>query len=309
MKFVQRFVIACSGVLAAAGCGEDSTTSIVRTFGPPGVASLVAGANTVRISWGPSGFEGAGDFRGYNVYLDVAPVAGNDDPAFLSTRLANTSPVLANTFTVSSTAGGGSLQQGTRYYFHVRTVHANGSLSTASNELDTSPRPEGNNGSDPSQLMYDYDSLTPTKSGYGWNVSTGQGVAYSTVASNDALIDITMAEEANSPDDGSLMLSPSVAAFTAGWTQRNRTLFKDLGAGEAAWETPIPPDPATMLESVKLLEDHTYAILTYDLHWVKLRVTQLMKNVDVQRTGGGTVRLNYARFTFAVQLIQGYARF
>ena len=42
---------------------------------------------------------------------------------------------------------------------------------------------------------------------------------------------------------------------------------------------------------------------------MKLRVTALVKNMDVALLGGGTVQLNYARFTYAVQLLSGYGRF
>lgn len=308
MRFVQRGSIGLAAILMLAGCGDD-TTGPAPVFGPPGTVSFVTGPNTVRLSWGPSTYEGASDFGGYNVYVDTAPIAGNDDPVFLAARLVNTSPVAGTSYTVSSTAGGGSLQQGTRYYFHVRTRGSSTDLSIASNEVDTAPRPEGNNGSDPSQYMYDFDDLTETKSAYGWNVVTGQGAAYSASAANANFVELVMVEEPNSPDDGSLFLSPMLADFTSGWTPRHRTLIKDLGVGDAAWQTPIAPDPLTMVESVKVLADHTYAIRTYDDHWGKLRVTELSKNVAVSVPGGGTVQLNYVRFTFALQLIEGYGRF
>jgi len=304
MRFVQRWLIGLAAILMVGGCGEDTTTPGPEpVFAPPGSVSLVTGPNTVRLSWAPSTFEGSSEFGGYNVYVDDVPIASNDDPVFLAARLANATPLPGTIFTVSSTAGGGSLQQGTRYYFHVRTLR-NAELSTASNEVDTATRPEGNNGSDPSQYMYDYDELTDTKSSYGWNVATGQGLAYSATVGNAAQLDVVLVEEPNSPDDGSLLQSPSLADFTSGWPQRNRTIFKDLGAGDAAWETSIAPDPLTMVESIKIVADHTYAIRTYDEHWGKLRITELVKNVDVPRPPSGTVQLNYVRFTFALQLIQ-----
>lgn len=309
MRFIPRCLLVLSAGLITAGCGDDKTTDPQFTFGPPGTTSMVTGSTTVRLAWGASSFEGSSDFGGYNVYVDEVPIAANDDAGFLAARLVNTSPISATTFTVSSTASSGSLQQGTRYYFHVRTRRLNGDLSDASNEVETSPRPEGTNGADPSQYMYDDAGLTQTKSGYGWNVLTGQGVAYSATALNDSLVDVLMAEEPNSPDDGSLILSPAAADFTIGWARRNHTLFKDLGAGDAAWQIAVAPEPSSMAESVKIQADHTYAIRTHDGHWTKLRVTDLVKNVDVALDGGGTAQLNYARFTYAVQLIGGFGRF
>lgn len=301
-----------AGVLLAglaSGCGGDDPAGPVAVFGPPGTVLLVSGSNSVQLSWGASSFEPSSEFSGYNVYLDVVPFSTNDDPGFLAQRAVNSTPIRATNYTVTATPIGGALLQGTKYYMHVRTLRSDGSLSTASNEVDTSPRPEGNNGTDPAVSMYDYDSMTNTKSGYGWNVVTGQGVPYSALPANADGIDVLMAEEPNSPDEGSLWLSPSVASFSAGWPTRRTTLFKDLGVGDVAWQTSIAPSPATMSTTVKIQVDHTYAVLTQDQHWVKVRVLELVKNAVVPRTGGGNVNLNYARFRFAVQLVADYGRF
>ncbi len=118
-----------------------------------------------------------------------------------------------------------------------------------------------------------------------------------------------MVEDPSSFDDGSLLISPTLADFTNGWTPRHRTIFLDRGAGDLAWETSIAPDPLNMVESVPLLDNHTYAFRTYDEHWGKLRVTELAKNVEILVPGRRPVYLNSARFTFALQLIQGYGRF
>lgn len=309
MSMVRKLVTLVIVAGVAAGCGSDDPASPIATFGPPGTLTMVAGANSVRLAWGASAFEPSGEFAGYNVYLDVAPIAANDDPVFLAARAVNATPVRAISYTVSSTPTGASLQQGTRYYLHVRTVRSDGSLSVATNEVDTSPRPEGTNGTDPAAAMYDYDADTTTKSGYGWNVVTGQGVPHATVPANAGGIDVLMVEEPNSPDDGSLWVSPAASNLTLGWPSRRTTLFRDLGAGAAAWESAIAPSPATMSANVKIQADHTYAILTADQHWIKVRIVDLSKNASVPRTGGGTVNLNSARFQFAVQLIADYGRF
>ncbi len=307
MRRARSWLMGSCALLLVAGCGDE--TGPERTLSPPGALDMVAGPNTVLLGWERSGFDGANDFRGYNIYVDVASIPVQADAFFLASRLANQTPTTSNLFTVSMLTSGASLQQGTAYYFQVRTVHANGGLSAPSNEVHTAPRPEGNNGSDASQFMYDDDSMTATKSGYGWDSRTGQGVAYSRLALNDSLIDVLMVEEPNSADDGSFFVAPSESDLAATWITRNATLFKDLGAGPGAWETAIAPDPSSMTPSVKLQHDHTYAIRTHDRHWVKLRVNEIAKNVEVARIGGGSARLNYARFTFAVQLIQDYGRF
>lgn len=182
-------------------------------------------------------------FGGYNVYVGDAPFASNDDPGFLSSRLVNPNPISGTTDTASTTATGASLLQGTRCYFHVRTRRSNAELSTASNEIETSPRPEGNKGFDPAQYLYDYNVFTDTKSAYGWNVATGQGTLYTSSPANANGVEIVMVEDPSSFDDGSLLISPTLADFTNGWTPRHQTIFLDLGAGDAAWETSIAPDP------------------------------------------------------------------
>ena len=300
--------LGCLVVGFASGCGEDNPMAPV-VFEPPASVRFETGANTIRASWNASSFEGSGEFGGYNVYVDTVSMAGNNDAAFLAARVSNVVPVNSKSFTVSQLGDGSSLQQGVRYFVHVRTRRMNGELSSASNEVQSAPRPEGDNGSDPSQFAYDYDVLAPTKSGYGWNKTTGAGVSYSASSVNANVVDVFMIEEPNSADEGSMFVSPSIANFTAAWATRRATLFKDLGIGDTAWNTGVAPDPGTMTTSLKVQLDHTYAIRTEDGHWVKLRIVDLVKNNAVTRSDGSEARLNYARFQHAFQLIAGYDRF
>jgi len=297
----------------AAGCNSDNPVVPPAELAPPTSVTAVTGEDTIVLNWASSPFSGSDKFRGYNVYADtisIAAVSDTSNAAFLEARMVNIQAITANTFTVFALTSGAALTQGKKYYLHVRTLRDDGRLSVASNEIDTSPRPEGDNGTNPDLLMFDFSAETTSRSGYGWERDTGRGFAYATAQANQSLIDIFMVEEPTSSDNGSLLQSPAQAQFTSGWPVRHVTKFKDLGGGSAAWNAGIAPDPATeMTETVKVVLDHTYALYLYDKYWAKLRVTKFDKNVSVPKTGGGTAALNRIGFTFAFQLIDDYGRF
>jgi len=296
----------------AAGC-SDTVVAPPAELAPPTSVVAITGTETIDLTWTGSPFSGSDKFKGYNVYADtmsIASVSDSSNAAFLEARKINTTPITANTFKVLFLKGGSALTQGKKYYVHVRTVRDDDRLSVASNEINTSPRPEGTNGGDPALLMFDFSGDTSSRSAFGWERGSGDGFGYATAETNEALIDFFMVEEPNSTDNGSMLLSPAQATFTSGWTTRHKTLFRDLGAGEAAWMTSIAPNPATqMTETVKVVLDHTYALYLHDKYWVKIRVTGFDKNIAVPKTGGGTIALNRIAFKFAFQLINDYGRF
>lgn len=300
-------------VIGLAGCGDDSIVEPPDVLAPPTNVTVVTGDSEIVLNWDNSPDAGADVFEGYNVYIDTLSIAGLSDStsaAFLNARRVNQEPMRTRTYTVLSLASGASLEQGKKYYLHVRSERSNGRVSVASNEVDTSPRPEGTNeGTALTDLMFDYSANTNTRSGYGWVRDSGAGQPHVTSQANAEKIDFFMTEEPNSANDGSVFVSPAQANFTQGWSVRNRTLFKDLGAGDAAWQTSTAPDTTDMTESVPVVQGHTYALYTHDGYWVKVRVTNLTKNVSVAATGGGTVRLNRAQFDYAFQLIRDYGRF
>ena len=303
------FVTGLLASIVVAGCGEDVVAPPAE-LGPPTNLRAATGELTISLSWDQSPFASSSSFTGYSVYVDTVSIADSTDKAYLDERLVNAAPTKDLTFTVLSLKDGSALQQGKMYYAHVRTVRDNGQISVASNEIDTAPRPEGDNDSgNDLLLMYDYSVETTTQSAYGWKRETGDGFHYPTAEANEELIDFFMVEEANSADNGSELISPAQASFTAGWSVRRSTLFKDLGAGDDAWNTSVAPDTADMTTKVKVELDHTYALRLDDKHWAKVRVTNFEKNVEVDKTGGGTVQLNRLTFTYAFQLINDYGRF
>jgi hypothetical protein len=313
MKLLLVFS-AAAVLVVAAGC-EDNPIRPSDELAPPTNLTMVDGTNSVTLTWDASPFEPSSRFKGYNVYVDTVSIAGVTDTTtsgFLEARQANDTPLTGRTFAVDHLHNGNALVQGKKYYFHVRTVREDDRVSIASNEVDTSPRPEGTNDTQPStdtDLMFDYAATTTTKSGYGWDRIVGTGIAYTTAVINQDNVDFFMMEEPNSADDGSQFISPAQAAFTATtWTVKHRTLFKDLGAGDAAWNTAVAPDTASMTQVVKVNQDHTYALRLYDGHWAKIRALTLTKNVTVSGSSGN-VQLNRLYFRWAFQLIDDYGRF
>lgn len=306
---ISCFMIAC---VAIAACGDDPILP-PDELAPPTNLTMVTGSDNIQLAWNASPDAGSSVFEGYNVYVDtvsIVAIADSTGASFLNLRKVNASPLQTRSFTITSLANGTGLQTGKKYYAHVRSERNNGRLSVGSNEIDTAPRPSGDNGNPNLMLlMFDYDANTDTRSGYGWARGTGLGAAQVTAPANQDKIDFFMTEEPNSSDNGSLFVSPAQASFTASWSQRNRTLFRDLGVGADAWNTSVAPDTASMTQTVKVLNDHTYAVYTHDGYWAKIRVTRFDKNVGVPRTGGGTANLNRAQFDHAFQVIQGYGRF
>jgi hypothetical protein len=315
MKTLKLFAII--GVVAAlvAGCTEDNPVRPSDEIAPPTNVTFTTEISSIVISWAKSPFESSDRFDGYYVYIDTVSIAAAGDTAitgggaFLEARRINDDPVVSRTYVVDRTGNGTALQQGRKYFVHVRTVREDDRISLASNEIDSSPRPQGDNdNANANMLMWDYNATTDSRSGYGWTRISGTGLAYETSAGNSALIDFFMIEEPNSANFGSQFLSPAQATFTQGYPTRHSTKFKDLGAGIAAWNTPIAPNVADLAEVVTVIQDHTYALLLHDGHWVKLRVTEFSKNLTPP-AASDSIKLNRIRFTYAFQLIDDYGRF
>ncbi len=311
MKKWTPLILGAVAVVALAGCGEDNPIRPSDELAPPTNLAMVNGATSVMLTWNASPFESSGRFAGYNVYVDTVSIAGVTDTTtagFLQARQANSGLITTHAYTLDRLHGGTALVQGKKYYIHVRTVREDDRVSIASNELVTSPRPEGDNGDVTADLMYDFSTLTITPSAYGWDRMNGTGLAYTTSQTNQTLIDFFMAETPNSSTNGSQFVSPAQLADIT-WPVEHRTLFKDLGAGDAAWNTAVAPDTAAMAQTAPVALDHSYALHLFDGYWAKIRVTEFTKNVNVSKTGGGTVALNRIKFRYAFQLIDDFGRF
>ncbi len=315
MRTMKIFAIIAVVAAFAAGCTEDNPVRPPDEIAPPTNVTFVTDVSSIVITWAKSPFESSSRFDGYYVYVDTVSIAAAGDTAatgggaFLTARKINSTPVTSRTYVVDRTGTGTALQQGKKYFVHVRTVREDDRISLASNEINSSPRPQGDNeNTDANKLMWDYNASTDSRSGFGWTRANGVGLPYETSAGNSALIDFFMIEEQNSADNGSQFLSPAQAAFTVGYPTRHSTKFKDLGAGDGAWNTSIAPDTLDLSEVVKVINDHTYALYLLDKHWVKVRVTEFTKNLTPSGASS-SIKLNRIRFTYAFQLIDDYGRF
>jgi hypothetical protein len=311
MRFLKPIVFLSLLLVFAAGCNETSPVRPPDELAPPTNLTFITGEFTVDLTWARSPYESAGDFAGYNIYADTVSIAGLSDTtsaATLNARKVNSSVITARSYRVLNLGSGAPLVKGKKYYFHVRTVREDNRVSEASNEVNTAPRPEGDNDfqGDPTLWMHDFDAQADTWSGFGWNRTTGDGLGYATAQANQAAIDFFMIEEPNSSDDGSQFISPGQATFTSNWTIRHRTKFMDLGAGDTAWNTSVAPDTASMTTVVKVNADHTYALYTHEGYWAKIRVVTFQKNVTA---AGTTNKLNRVKFDWAFQLVNNYGRF
>ena len=314
MRPIRILVFLTIAAALAAGCSEDDPVRPPDEIAPPTNVTFTTTETSIVLTWDASPFESSDRFDGYNVYVDTVSIAAAGDTAatgggaFLQARQVNTNRITVRNYGVDRRANGQALQQGTKYYAHVRTVREDGRISVASNEVDSSPRPQGNNeDTDANKLMWDYNASTNSRSGYGWTRSNGVGLPYETASSNSQYIDFFMMEEQNSADDGSVFISPAMASFTVGFTYRHRTMFKDMGSGDAAWNISVAPDTLDLAETVRVVNGHTYALRLHDGHWAKIRVTEFQKNVTPPGASS-SIAINRVRFQYAFQLIPGYGR-
>jgi hypothetical protein len=313
MRHAIFLVLAAGFVVLAVGCNEDSPVRPSDELTPPTNLTFVTGELTVDLTWARSPYEPAGDFAGYNVYVDTVSIAGLTDTtsaATLDARKVNANPITTRSYRVLNLGNGAPLEVGRKYFFHVRAARDDDRVSEASNEVDTAPRPAGDNNfeNDPMLWMHDYDVASSTRSGFGWDRDDGDGLSYATALVNRPKVDLVMLEEPNSADDGSEFVSPDAATIVENdWADgANTTKIMDLGAGETAWNTSIAPDTAGMGSKVKIYGDHTYALYTHDGYWAKVRVVTYQKNQSAQ---GTTAKLNRVRFDWAFQLVNDYGRF
>ena len=133
---LEVLAIALFAIPLLVGCGDDDTTKPPEEFAPPTNLTYVNGNNQVTLSWNASPDAGRDDFAGYNVYRDLTTMIGLGPDSLAS--LVHNSTLLAVTGYVDASA-----VNGVKYYYAVHAVKDNGDLSAPTNEIDTSPTPEG----------------------------------------------------------------------------------------------------------------------------------------------------------------------
>ena len=106
---------------------------------PPDSVWTLNSRDLAEVNWTPSRDEGIDNWVGYDVYASEEPLAGRDPEAIEAFRVT---PEPLTTYATRVRP----LEQGKRYYFHVRSVRRFGGeteRSASGMETDMSPRPSG----------------------------------------------------------------------------------------------------------------------------------------------------------------------
>ncbi len=278
--------IAAAGLLAA-GCGDDSDDGVSPEDTPPSNLAVVNGDGQVTLVWDAAVDARLAAFESYNIYRAPSSMVGMalDDLVeyVVGTRLFDDGTEFTDT----------GVTNGNRYFYAVRAVDSNGSVSAPSNEIDVAPRPDGG-----PVALFEFDS----KGTSGLGLSEGASFAMSSSSpDNRPMIDLYLGttDENDLPTDPldestvySLALkSPSlVLNGSPAWAERSASIkvllsFDEPTTTDDNWTDQIILDPADLPKVFAVrtpLEEGQY-------HYGKVEVTGISGD-----PGSRQVQLNWA---------------
>ncbi len=277
---------------------QSSPSTKLTKLAPPTNVRVEAGENAVKINWDASPNEADYGLAGYNVYFDTKSLALLEPDSLQF-------PVQLGKRTHEYVIRG--LQNGRRYFFHVRARDTGGGISAAGlPEEAAAPQPEAMNHA---VSMYDNGvSGTPGNSGYGWSSENGQGIpGYDNLIQDGRDVNILMMESPSSKTK-SVLVSPSEADFTRAWALRNQTWIADIGTNWVV-EDLLPDSAFTATAEIK--NGHVYVLKTHDNYYVKLRIASVEEVTLLMGAGAKhrDVHINKISFTYVSQLSQSYEQF
>jgi hypothetical protein len=274
------------GAVILAGCGSDEEKTEVE-FAPPTALEIDGvGTSAIAVEWSKSPDELLSNFEGYLVYWNPGgSLAGMQPSQFPASADSAAVTKTTHSYTVQG------LDEGTKYFIHVRAYKSNGDFSRGTNEINASPRPEGTGSI--------YEKASALENDSAFDLSEGQH--YSFVIENASHCDIYLGTVQANDASGDLYLkSPDQVQSSNNWTSRN-TQLKDIGfAGDrAAFDSLATTTDSGWLKKSLIIPNHVYAIKTPDNHFAKLWVI----GTD------GTSPNRTINFTYAYQTVENYASF
>ncbi len=258
-------------------CTSDTATNpqpAESSVAPPTNVDLLVDAVTVGggsyalIFWKPSTDESKADFNGYRIITYTL----NSSNAITGTYSNNLVPKSTHTQTVSS------ILRGTRYISYVRSELTDGTKSDSVATKIYGGVYYGNDG-----VVDEFSNTASTKSGYGWNVSSGAGKQYSLTNTNASSIDMYMGN-----DTGLKFNSPKNNVNLSG---AKTTLFDVVGTGQDAFDQTTLDEPTFSVADV--VADQVYLIKTQEGNYIKVWV----KSISLANN------INTAHFDYKVQPI------
>ena len=263
-------------LLLIPGCTSDTSTNPqpAASVAPPTNIDLLVDAVTVGggsyalISWNPSTDESKSDFKGYRINTYIV----NSSNAITGTFSSDLVPKSTHTQTVNS------ILRGTRYISYVRAELTDGTKSDSVATQIYGGVYYNNDG-----VVDEYTTGTSTKSGFGWNVSSGAGNQYSLTSANATSIDLYMVYSG-----GLKFNSPKNNINLSG---AKTTLFGIVGTGQDAFDQTTLDEPTFSV--VDVAADQVYLIKTQEGNYIKIWVKSI----------GFTNNVNTAYFDYKVQPI------
>ena len=276
--------------LTGGDCGKQTTGPVpVKTVASPQNVKVVLGATPLDssitqnsyavISWDASADENSPDFRGYRI-ITVELGSSNQVKLNLEEKALDKS---VKTYTVND------IEPMKRYKTLVIAELTNG---TRSDSVET-PVYGGvyynTNGS-----IDSYNSSSNSQSGYGWDISTGEGTQYSFIQANSKKIDLHMREEST----GALFFkSPDFLDELLG-TSYKYTKMDLIGYGQEAFDETIISKPDSLFRTeAPVSKDGVYLLKTQESNYIKVWV----KNIEQT---GNPAYFN-VKFYYKVQPIVG----
>ncbi len=286
-----------AGLLLVAGCSDDETTAPPAEFDPPSALYAVNGSGSVLLRWTASSYASSEDFDGYNVYRHTASMAGLSDAAMAAYRIGQASGTSYNDT---------GRPNGTQYYYVVRALKEDGTLSERSNEINTAARTEGLN----DVTIYEF-AYSDQPSGLNCNEPAAYTMSSAT-PDNRSKIDLYLGTT-GAGDESTQQLalkSPHlVLNGDAAWASRQAQLVL-LGSGQSAWDrydapttgwsTSVPLGTSNAEVIDKVIAVKTPPFTDGQVHYAKVWI----QSVDSDPPGERTISVkvawqsapNYPRF-------------
>lgn len=251
------FGIAGLALAAVAGCGDDDDPAAPDELAPPTSLSVVNGNQTITVNWNASPDEGAGDFKGYNIYRHTASIKDLPLSQLTQYRVASVEPG-DDSYTLTN------VPNGTRYYIHVRSETDGGEISDASTEVQGAAREEGT-GIILEEFASDGDS--------GFDFSEGESVSLSQdndqrFQKTDIYLGTVVTDDAPS---GELALkNPKLLErYNTEWS----TVVGKVRRLGTNWDVnTTDTDGANWLDQEQVSSGFVYAVKTPDNHYGKIQI-------------------------------------
>ncbi len=276
LRFIRTLIVILIPALFLIGCGSSTGPAPVVVAPPTNIqlsldAIQQGGISTATVTWTASTSENDANFSGYGV--TTYQLDSNDK--IVSLFADKLVPKSTHAWIVNN------IQRGVRYVTYVKSELTDGTLSDSAATKVYGGVYYNNDGQIGDQDSQDGSIL----SAYGWNVSSGNGTAYSLSEANASSIDLYCRYRA-----GIYFYSPD-QYLADGKT----TLFGLVGTGSDAFYQTNLSEP--QYSSIEVQQGDVYLIKTEQGNYIKIWVT------NIQQITNANISIDVVSFEYKVQPI------